>query len=344
MIAGGGTHRFDSAKVLGFFRRKDFTRFYREEIFNRKTAHRWIWPALSALALGVAVVSIDIEPGAVALIPPSESMPHAQPADTVRAVAIAGVEATGSIRNRKLDAPSYKPVRRTPPPLLAAPYCVPSVRVATLVALRKCVRPRAFPVPLNDFDISPALHGGPSITRDDDAARLRPALSAPKPLVLRALALPAVVAARLQRRGQLTPHTIIGIASVYKPDDPADRDSGDAQTASGELYDGAAWTAAIRTDLREQFGGVGYGKAYQPAYALVETKSKSAVVKVNDVGPLAFGRVIDLNERTMRYFDPTMRFGLIRGVRVIPLPSTYWRTGPVDHDNEAFTLASAFGM
>jgi hypothetical protein len=34
-------------------------------------------------------------------------------------------------------------------------------------------------------------------------------------------------------------------------------------------------------------------------------------VKINDVGPLEPGRVIDLNEQTMRYFDPGMRRGLI---------------------------------
>ena len=75
-------------------------------------------------------------------------------------------------------------------------------------------------------------------------------------------------------------------------------------TASGELYDPAAWTAAVQTDLREQFGGVRYGKLYQPTFALVESGEKQMIVKINDVGRLKPGRVLDLNERSMRYFDP----------------------------------------
>ena len=64
---------------------------------------------------------------------------------------------------------------------------------------------------------------------------------------------------------------------------------------------------AIRIDLREQFGGVRYGKNYRPSYALVKNGDKHLIVKINDVGPLAPGRVIDLNERSMRYFNRLCR-------------------------------------
>jgi rare lipoprotein A len=49
------------------------------------------------------------------------------------------------------------------------------------------------------------------------------------------------------------------------------------------------------------FGGVRYGMAYRPAYALVANADKHVIVKINDVGLLEPGRVIDFNEQTMRY-------------------------------------------
>jgi rare lipoprotein A len=122
-----------------------------------------------------------------------------------------------------------------------------------------------------------------------------------------------------------------GVASTYNPYRPGWREGG-KDTASGEQYDPAAWTAAIKTGLREKFGGVYYGKDYRPAYALVESADKQVIVKINDVGPLTPGRVIDLNERTMQYFDPTLQRGLIRSVKVTPLLGTYWTPGPVCSD------------
>lgn len=103
----------------------------------------------------------------------------------------------------------------------------------------------------------------------------------------------------------------------------------DAETASGEMYDAEAWTAAIQIDLRERFGGVRFGRSYRQAYALVESEDKRAIVKINDVGPLRPGRVIDLNERTMRYFDPSLELGLVPNVRITPLEGSEWTPGPV---------------
>jgi rare lipoprotein A len=120
---------------------------------------------------------------------------------------------------------------------------------------------------------------------------------------------------------------ISGIASTYNPFRSGYR-SGGTETASGEPYDPAAWTAAIQSSLRDKFGGVRYGKNYRPTYALVTSADKQAVVKVDDVGPLEPGRVIDLNEQTMLYFDPSLRLGLIR-VTVTPLRGDDWSPGPV---------------
>jgi len=119
---------------------------------------------------------------------------------------------------------------------------------------------------------------------------------------------------------------IIGAASMYNPYRSGYREGG-KNTASGERYDSTAWSAAIKTNLRMEFGGVRYGA--RPKYALVEGAGKKAIVKINDVGPLRPGRIIDFNERTMRYFDPSLQRGVIAGVKVTPLSGDDWTPGPV---------------
>lgn len=122
--------------------------------------------------------------------------------------------------------------------------------------------------------------------------------------------------------------TIVGAATTYNPYRPGYREGG-PRTASGELYDPAAWTGAIQTELRGMFGGVRFGRDYRPAYALVTTPDKQVIIKINDVGPLEPGRVIDLNEQTMRYFDPALDQGVIRSVHITPLLGDDWHAGPV---------------
>lgn len=122
---------------------------------------------------------------------------------------------------------------------------------------------------------------------------------------------------------------IVGVASMYNPYRPGIQEGG-KETASGEQYDPNDWTAAIKTNLREKFGGVRYGKSYRHAYALVEGADKQAIIKINDVGPLKPGRVIDFNEQTMRYFDPTLQLGLIHRVKITPLLGDDWPTGPIE--------------
>jgi rare lipoprotein A len=119
---------------------------------------------------------------------------------------------------------------------------------------------------------------------------------------------------------------IVGAASTYNPFKPGWREGGPG-TASGERYNPTAWAAAIKTSLRDKFGGVLYGA--RPKYALVEAAGKKVIVKINDVGPLTPGRIIDLNERTMRHFDPSLQRGVINGVKVRPLLGDYWVPGPV---------------
>src|SRR5262245_13893830 len=133
---------------------------------------------------------------------------------------------------------------------------------------------------------------------------------------------------RIQEEAVLSRTIIIGTISTYNPYRDG-KDEGGFRTASGELYDPAAWTAAIQTGLRNQFGGVRYGRLYQPVYALVASGAKRLIVKVNDVGPLKTGRVLDLNERSMRYFDPFLARGLIQDVKVTVLPGADWIPGPV---------------
>jgi len=123
--------------------------------------------------------------------------------------------------------------------------------------------------------------------------------------------------------------TIVGAASMYDPFGPG-CDEGGLKTASGEQYDPIAWTAAIQTDLRKRFGGIRHGRDYQPAYALIEVDNKQAIIKINDVGPLKPGRVIDFSKQTMRYFDPSLQVGVIRNVRITPLPGDGWSPGPVN--------------
>jgi rare lipoprotein A len=125
---------------------------------------------------------------------------------------------------------------------------------------------------------------------------------------------------------------IVGIASMYDPNDTTDMDAGNDELASGEHYNPQGWTAAIRTDLREKFGGVRFGSNYRPAFALVQANDKQAIVKINDVGPLKPGRIIDLNRHAMSYFDPTLQLGLIGDVKVTLLAGQDWALGPIVDD------------
>jgi hypothetical protein len=125
--------------------------------------------------------------------------------------------------------------------------------------------------------------------------------------------------------------SIIGAASFY--DDPQ-------QTASGEHYDPEAFTAAAQLKIRDKFGGIRFGRLYQPAYAVAEYESKKIILKFNDVGPLRAGRKFDLSRAAMAYFQDLEK-GLLMDLKVTPLPlgQTYI-AGPV---TDAQLLALSIG-
>jgi rare lipoprotein A len=147
---------------------------------------------------------------------------------------------------------------------------------------------------------------------------------------------------RIQDAAAVAHATVVGTVSTYNPYRDGTEEGG-VETASGELYDPTGWTAAIKTGLRNQFRGVRYGKLYQPAFALVESGNKQLIVKINDVGPLRPGRVLDLNERSMRHFDPLLTRGLLDDAKITLLPGEDWTPGPV-RQTYAIDFADAGSM
>jgi rare lipoprotein A len=134
-----------------------------------------------------------------------------------------------------------------------------------------------------------------------------------------------------------TSAAIVGAASMYDPYRPGYK-SGTGETASSERYDPSAWAAAIQIKLRGKFGGVRHGTRLR--YALVESAGRKVIVKINDVGPLAPGRVIDFDRQTMRYFDPSLQLGLIHNVKVTPLSGDHYRPGPVGKESSEPTASA----
>src|SRR5205823_12993768 len=74
---------------------------------------------------------------------------------------------------------------------------------------------------------------------------------------------------------------IVGAASTYNPFRPGWREGG-PDTASGERYEPSVWAAAIKTSLRQKFGGVQYGA--MRTCVLVEAVGMRVIVKIIDVG------------------------------------------------------------
>lgn len=99
------------------------------------------------------------------------------------------------------------------------------------------------------------------------------------------------------------------------------------RTSTGETFNTNAYTAAIQEGLRDQFGGVSGTSG--PAYAIVENldNGRKIVVKINDVGPLAPGRVIDLSEASSKYLLNSRTPGSVRRVRVTRI--TNGTPGPI---------------
>ncbi len=122
------------------------------------------------------------------------------------------------------------------------------------------------------------------------------------------------------------PDTIVGAASFY--DDPG-------ETASGEQYDPTAFTAAAQLNIRHKFGGIRFGRLYQPYYGLAEYAGKKLILKFNDVGPLRPGRQFDLSRAAMEYFDGIEK-GVLPDVKVTVLPfGPAYAAGPVTDEQLA---------
>jgi len=71
-------------------------------------------------------------------------------------------------------------------------------------------------------------------------------------------------------------------------------------TSNGEIFDTDKLTAAIQINLRDEFGGVSSGKRVYYAKVTNTENNKSVVVRINDVGPLVPGGVIDLSEAAFK--------------------------------------------
>ena len=105
---------------------------------------------------------------------------------------------------------------------------------------------------------------------------------------------------------------VTGKASYYGPGF-----YGNTTSQGDPNFTSQGYTAAIRQDLRKQFGAGTYGKS---GLARVTNLSngKSIIVKVNDVGPLPTGRVVDLSEKSFRALSSggTLTEGLLNNVKV----------------------------
>lgn len=137
-----------------------------------------------------------------------------------------------------------------------------------------------------------------------------------------------------------------GDASTYNPNLPGWRTGGQA-LATGGRYNPNAYEAALQLDWARRYGcGYGSGKVCD---AVVEGPTgRSMVVRINDNGPLVPGRVIDLNEKSMRYLSNGQygnNSGVLRGVTVTVLCGTMGGfSGPLDAKDAAEWNARTFNI
>lgn len=103
-----------------------------------------------------------------------------------------------------------------------------------------------------------------------------------------------------------------GQASYYGPGFQGNR------TSQGEVFDTEQYTAAIQIDLRNKFGIPSGTRKLGYARVTNLDTGKSIFVKLNDVGPLKSGRVIDLSQKSFRSLSPTGTLGpgVLNNIRV----------------------------
>lgn len=123
-----------------------------------------------------------------------------------------------------------------------------------------------------------------------------------------------------------------GAASTYNPNKPGYA-TGGQRLATGGTYNPNAYEAALQLGLAKRYQ-VGYG-AGKIGYALVESGTRKLILKINDNGPLVPGRIIDLNEASMRYLSNGAlgnNSGVLPGVTVTLLEGLNYSAGPVTGD------------
>ncbi len=136
-----------------------------------------------------------------------------------------------------------------------------------------------------------------------------------------------------------------GIATTYNPSLPGWKTGGQG-VATGGTYNANSYDAALQLDIAKQYGcGYGSGKV---CHAIVEGNGRAMIVKINDNGPMCAdaataaraadctsrtARVIDLNEKSMRYLSNNRygsNSGTIPNVTVTLLCNFNNTLGPID--------------
>lgn len=97
-------------------------------------------------------------------------------------------------------------------------------------------------------------------------------------------------------------------------------------TSAGETFRTSKLTAAIQIGLRDEYGGVNRNSQLYYAKVTNTGNGKSVVVKINDVGPLAPGRIIDLSEAAFK------RISTSGGTREGLLNVTVEKMGPAPRE------------
>lgn len=133
--------------------------------------------------------------------------------------------------------------------------------------------------------------------------------------------------------------TFKGDASTYNPNF-AGWKTGGQSLATGGKYDSNSFDAALQLDLAKRYK-CGYGSG-AVCHAVVQAPNgRSMIVRINDNGPLVPGRIIDLNEKSMRYLSDGKygkNSGVVKSVTVTLLCGAVGGTlGPLNEkDREAW--------
>ena len=135
-----------------------------------------------------------------------------------------------------------------------------------------------------------------------------------------------------------------GDASTYNPNFPGYRTGGQG-LATGGKYNPSEFEAALQLDLAKQYK-CGYGAGAVCAAIVSAPSGRAMVVKINDNGPLVPGRIIDLNEKSMRYLSADFNGqnrGLVKDVTVTLLCSLEGQYfGPLDEKSREEWLKRVF--